>query len=658
MGSASRLRREAAAKRAASSPARTTTRGPSASAEPGRRARLRYAFDSSMSRGPNALIWYLGAAVVLVILTFALLLLVVGAGPTSNPITAIYNVALHTIDAGTQGNDTGTTYIVLNLFVTFAGIFIFSAFIGILANSIDIRLQELRKGRSRVLERDHTLILGWSESIFKVISELAIANESRAKPRIVVLAERDKVEMEDALRERVPDLRGTKVVCRTGSPISMPDLDLVNQREARSVIVLAPEHPDPDPAVIKTILALTRGAGRSAVPYHIVAEIQEARNVEVARLAGGGEAIVLDKGLTVSRLIVQTSRQSGAAFVYQDLLDFAGDEIYLRLDASLEGRTYGEALLAYESCSVIGICDKAGAVKLNPATSRTIGAGDQIIAIAEDDTVLAAPAAFRGEPDASMVAEGPRRPEQAEATLVLGYNRRTPAVLAELDAYARPGARVELMASYPLAQEVLDDAVGELRELALATRVGDPTDRRQLDALDVARFDRVIVMSDASAPDRARADARVLVILLHLRDIAERTGAQFTIVSEILDEADRALASVAEVDDIVVSEQVMSYLLAQISENPDLAKVFAELLGAKGSEVYMRPVEHYVVPGDQVSYATLVHAAREREETAIGYRVAAQASKADADFGVVLNPPKTRLFTPAESDRLIVLAED
>ena len=65
--------------------------------------------------------------------------------------------------------------------------------------------------------------------------------------------------------------------------------------------------------------------------------------------------MVLDKGLSVSRLIVQTSRQSGVAFVYKDLLDFDGDEIYMRADARFEGRIYGEALFAYEDCSVIGV---------------------------------------------------------------------------------------------------------------------------------------------------------------------------------------------------------------------------------------------------------------------------------------------------------------
>ena len=654
MSTASALRRERARKRA-SSAAAATPRRRSTRRGPGVAARMRYAFDNSMARSPNALIWYLGAAVAFLVVAFAAVVLIFGAGPTHNPITAIYNVLLHTIDTGTLANDTGTTYTVLNLFVTFAGIFIFSAFIGVLANSIDLRLHELRKGRSRVLERDHSLILGWSESIFKVVSELAIANESRSRARIVILAERDKVEMEDELRERVPERHGTKVVCRTGSPIAIADLDLVNHHEARSVIVLAPESDDPDPAVIKTILALTRNGDRGDVPYHIVAEISDPRNLEVARLAGGEEAVILDKGLVVSRLIVQTSRQSGAAFVYQELLDFDGDEIYLRADPELEGRTYGETLLAYENCAVIGVRDSAGAVKLNPPMSRPLLAGEMVIAVAEDDAVLASAEPCAGEVDESAIASAARRPERPEATLILGYNQRTPAVLAELDEYAHPGARVELMATH--RQDALDAAVRGLKRLAVTARAGDATDRGQLDELDVARFDRVIVMSDESAPDRARADARALVTLLHLRDIAKHNGAGFTIVTEILDEADRALASVAEVDDIVVSDQIMSYLLAQISENRDLAAIFAELLGAAGSEIYLRPVEEYVARDGPVTFATLIEAARRRDETCLGYRIATDAKRPDADFGFKVNPRKSERFAPAAGDRLVVLAE-
>jgi hypothetical protein len=59
-----------------------------------------------------------------------------------------------------------------------------------------------------------------------------------------------------------------------------------------------------------------------------------------------------------------------------------------------------------------------------------------------------------------------------------------------------------------------------------------------------------------------------------------------------------------------------------------------------------------------VSFATLVVAARERGETALGYRVAADSKSAERSFGVQVNPPKSTGYRVADDDRLIVLAED
>jgi voltage-gated potassium channel Kch len=55
---------------------------------------------------------------------------------------------------------------------------------------------------------------------------------------VAILAEMDKVEMEDALRHRVPDTGKTRVICRTGSPLDLTDLELVNPNQARSIIVV------------------------------------------------------------------------------------------------------------------------------------------------------------------------------------------------------------------------------------------------------------------------------------------------------------------------------------------------------------------------------------------------------------------------------------
>ena len=62
-------------------------------------------------------------------------------------------------------------------------------------------------GRSRVIESQHTLILGWSGKVYSIIGELLIANENQKQPRIVILADRDKVEMEDEIATKVEDLK-------------------------------------------------------------------------------------------------------------------------------------------------------------------------------------------------------------------------------------------------------------------------------------------------------------------------------------------------------------------------------------------------------------------------------------------------------------------
>jgi hypothetical protein len=243
-------------------------------------------------------------------------------------------------------------------------------------------------------------------------------------------------------------------------------------------------------------------------------------------------------------------------------------------------------------------------------------------------------------------------------TLVLGYNRRTAIVISELDEYAEPGSRVDVVATSPPEEEDFLREVGPVSNLTVSLRRADTADRTVLDSLEIPDADRVVVMCDSEELSRQHADARVLITLLHLRDIADKTGADFTIVSEILEEADRELTRVANVDDIILSEQVTSYLLAQISENRELHEVFDELFQSEGSEIYMRPVNAYVTGDGEVTFATLVEAARLRGETAFGYRVAAHADDAAQSFGVHVNPSKSRLFGADSADRLIVLAEN
>jgi voltage-gated potassium channel Kch len=632
--------------------------------KPPLRARLRYGFDNTMARGTPALIGWLVAATVLLVVVFSAVVLIADFAPEDQDgdrpgvIRQLFNSLLHAMDPGTVAGDDGKwPFLLAMLLLTMAGLLIVSALIGVLATGLDRKIDELRKGRSVVLERDHTLVLGWSETVFTVLSELAVANENERDPSVVILADRDRVGMEDDIRARVHDMRNTRVICRSGSPVDLADLRVASPDTARAVIILSPEHEeDPDSQVIKSILALTRGPGRRPEPYRIVAEIHDPTNLEAAKLVGGDEAVLVDKRETISRLLVQSSRQSGASVVYGDLLDFDGDEVYMHEDPALAGRTFGEALFAYEDCTVIGVRSN-GHVALNPSPDFRIEPGAELIAIAEDDERLAhaQPSAAPVEEDA--VVAKPPRPDEPKRVLMLGYNDRTPTVVTEFGRYLSPGSFVRVVSEWAPAAEAVSREVAGMEGIELDVQIGSTTDRRTLDSLEVESFDHVLVMPYSNQLDHQRADARTLVTLLHLRDIASKKGANVTITSEMLDDRNRELAQVTRVDDVIVSDRILSLLLTQLSENERLAAVFDELFAAEGSEVYLRPAAEYVALGREVRYATVVEAAKRRGEVALGFRDVEGAHDQDPG-GFALNPPKSRRVVFDEHDKVIVLAEE
>lgn len=60
-----------------------------------------------------------------------------------------------------------------------------------------------------------------------LLKQLAIANKSVGGGVIVVLAERDKEEMEMDIAKLEFDFMGTSVICRSGSPLIIADLKKV-----------------------------------------------------------------------------------------------------------------------------------------------------------------------------------------------------------------------------------------------------------------------------------------------------------------------------------------------------------------------------------------------------------------------------------------------
>ena len=637
---------------------------------PGMRQRFRYRFDNLMAKGVGAQILLLALATTLLILVAAIALVIYGGVPDDDPGNdsfgrLVWGSLMHALDAGTLGGDPPSwAFLFIMLGVTFGGIFILSALIGILNNGFSTMIEGLRRGRSIVLEEGHTVILGYSPKIHTLLHELAAAGANQKDPVAVVLADRDKVEMDEELKGSIGAGGKLRIVTRRGNPMSLDDLALVSLGSSKSVVVLAPEtHPDgsamapheADTVVLKTLLAVSKSGGEHRL--HVVAELQSETTEEVARMVVGPDAALIVAPPLISRLLVQTGRQSGLSIVYTELLDFGGVEMYIQPQPELVGRSFRDAIYAYDTSTLIGVVAADGALLLPPPLDRPMQPGDQVIAISEDDdTIILDGRPYQLHP--AHVTPAARHPERhRERTLVLGASERLGLVLHELDAYVAPGSETYVVGDGRAIGE-LDGIVRKLERMTVDRRLGDVTNRELLDDLGVARFDHVLVLSETDGRSQEMADARTMITLLHLRDILHKAGKQVPITSEILEIENRDLAAVAEADDFIVSNTLVSLLISQVSENRHLVRVFGDLFSAGGYEVYLKPAGEYVPAEVELPFQAIVESALLRNEIAIGVRRAATARDAAASFGVTVNPAKSALMTIAPGDKVIVLADD
>ncbi len=373
-------------------------------------------------------------------------------------------------------------------------------------------------------------------------------------------------------------------------------------------------------------------------------------------------------GDLIARVVAQTSRQSGLSVVYTELMNYGGDEIYFKEEPALAGKTFGEALLQFEDSAVMGVqfADgrAVGGTSLNPPMDTRLSTGDKVIAIsADDDTIrLAGLPSIPLDKGSIANAKGVQL-SAPEKCLILGWNRSAAIILRELDNYVAPGSEAMVVVDTAVSAEaeeaeaVVQVELRKMKNQKVNFHTGDTTDRALLEELKAADYDHIIVLSYAGLDVQA-ADSKTLVTLLHLRDIAEKDLTPFSIVSEMLDLRNRELAEVAHVDDFIVSDHLISLMMTQLSETAGLFPVFTDMFDPEGSEIYLKPVSHYVEVGKPLNFYTVVEAARRLGHVAIGYRLEHESSEAGKSYGVHTNPKKSEQVTFSPEDKIIVLAEE
>jgi K+/H+ antiporter YhaU regulatory subunit KhtT len=647
-----------------------------ASEDYGFKAKLKYSFDNFMSKGGLSvfsalMLLFVGAFILMSIVRFIVNIIT----PQEN-LTGVFDQAwqvfLQISDAGAVAEDTDGNILnkITGIITVFFGLILFSSLVAFITSQFEAKLDELRKGKSNVVEKNHTLILGFGDRVLEIIRELIVANESEKDPSVVVLAEREKDEMDDFFRDRIEDMKNTRIVARSGSTSSIHMLRRVGISTARSVVILNDAAVDAqeedkslsDARVLKTILALISCTGEESAPP-IVAELHSENMRKLAKNICPDKVSLIDEHLILAKLMVQTSRVSGLAQVYDNLVGFEGCEFYFyKPDGGIEGIKYGDLIFHFKDSSVFGIRRSDGTMMLNPAPNTVCRRDDEVIVLAEDDSAIKF-LKERMQITVPQCKSAVPHPKTIENQLIVGWSFKTPSILDEYSKYLAKGSKIDVV-----VHEIGENTKNEFNAIQkkhsgirMRLLIGDLHIPTTIAKLKPEQYDNVIILSGDGGNSELR-DSETIAKLLEFRNYFKtsvKKAVKTQLITEVADSENIEVIQEAGVKDFLISNQFVSKIYAQVSEEPSVLEIYDDLFSEEGSEVYLKPVSMFLatIP-ESITFGELCAAALKRNESCFGVRLLSEETDMDKNFGIYVNPAKDKIFTLSGSDWLITLAED
>ncbi len=583
-------------------------------------------------------------------------------------IDALWWAAMHIFDPAYISQNYGATWpvVLFSLFVSLMGLIIFGALTGFMSSLFEGKIAQLASGSSPVREEGHILILGWNDKIYSILD---LFEDYHRRLVVVVLSNHSIADMNDMMRTERSTVRRIKPILRKGSPTSLVELERMAFRKAYSIIVLSDQselsRPEehPDIRTIKTLMLLAGNLPQTPPRPKMVAEILWKDNMEVARIAAKNSISLVCSSEVLSRMIVQSSRQPGLSYVYNELFGFAGSEIYVAPFPKAANRRFGDLITDFPNAIPIGISGmemRAGKPffkqRINPGQDYLVGESEWLIMIAPDNRIEHVPN-LEYKCDA-LFKDSSTRIFAREKILVLGWNKNLLCILTEYDGFLAPGSEIVVVALLPKeeAESIFAEKLeGSLKSATLRYVQADYVDKKKLQAILDEGFETAIVLADESS-QQVDTDSKVIVTVLLLQDYQERNPHRRLrqMVSEVASTANSELLNMNSKTDIIVSPRLTSMLIAQISQQLMLERVYNDLMDAHVNEIYLKPAQNYVARG--CAFRDIQLAAGQFGEIAIGVKLVADKANHERSFGVQINPPKDRSYSFVEGDEVVVIS--
>ncbi|MCI2048339.1 MAG: hypothetical protein LKJ76_01295 [Lachnospiraceae bacterium] len=654
------------------------------------RKKTRYWMDEHISKGLRGQVILLVSFITAVVLIFGLISAVSNHAISTGE--GIWSSLMHLMDPGTLAGDgtSNRTFIVLMLIVTLVGITLSSTLTSIIDNALSHKMHELRKGKSKIIEDGHTVIIGFNAGIFSILNELTEAAENNTRKTAIVIADdQDKEEMDQALlNHEIFDTEKIRFICRSGDLIQNSIYDQISLENSRSIII----NYEDDYETMRILLAVTEYLKAKGKTDQCLVTLVHEKPTEIAVrgiLKEFPNARVLFLEGMLSKILAQVCRQPGLSYVLAELFDYANSEIYIENRGKngklfpVEGKTFASVLNSFSNSVAIGYCHEENGKlvsRLAPDQQEIIGKDCRMILIARDDRIsVFTEKSSTNEDNETAALSRHRELKPTEIhLLVLNWNESLTYTLKYLAPFidcscGRSRIIIAADTDYPEIEQtraLLNTGTGNSGSQGIPVEFklfGKEFYRQETIQELLVRNDITNVLLVCPDGDNAKtSDAATMKLLLLLRDCvttAERKlGRELIITSELNLADDQKLMQITDINDFVVGNEIANKILAQVSNEPNLDEIFKELLTEKGAEIYLRPVSDYIgiESCKKVSFGTMTSVVMHNNDVLIGWTRLQNGKKT-----YELNPLKssTNIFDPEREkdirtrDELIVISQ-
>lgn len=330
--------------------------------------KISYRFDTFMSYGKLAITGIIFAVGIAVVIVVAIIITIETPEITNGSVTkTLWLSFMRVLDPGNVATDpdfNNPKFVVITTFATFIGLALIATYIGMVSGDFSARIEKLREGNSKVLERKHILIIGFCEDTLSIIENLIKFKDPKRRLNIVIVSSISRKEVENQIIAYRFKSTKDKIVCRTGDLLSMNTLINMGITHASKLIIVG-DKKDQTVRIAMAVSSILKPERYDNIEVQVMADTEKDLHL-VKSVFGNRMKIFSRQDLDFDPVIRSTALKEYLK-LYGSLVGADGDLIISLLKVKkCVGKSFGEIVNAFSYSTVIGI-EHDGDIMLNPS---------------------------------------------------------------------------------------------------------------------------------------------------------------------------------------------------------------------------------------------------------------------------------------------------